>query len=80
MTDPPVIYSNFDHQLEPGAEALLQSGEKGSHSAWEFWGTLWYADGCYFEEIECYHQVMETLQSDTLMGVIQQANERWGRK
>lgn len=40
------IYSNFSHELEKETlERIKESGDFAQHSAWNFCGYIWFADG-----------------------------------
>ncbi len=71
-------YSNCDHQYEEGAEDKLRAGEVLQHSAWDFCGTVWFADNQFHEEVWQYHSIIKVVSDDTLQEVIAATNEEFG--
>jgi hypothetical protein len=73
------IMSNFDHQIEPGAEEQLKTGQNyGSYPGWNFHGTVWW-DGKKFNcKIMQYGSHTNTLEGDTLELIMEQACDKYG--
>ncbi len=71
-------YCNLDHTFEKGAEEKLRDGEVLQHSALDFCGTVWFADGQFHNEIWVYHSRVKVVSADTLPAVIEAVNEEFG--
>ena len=73
--------SNFDGSIDDGMEDKLKSGKfYGSHSAWNFCGTVWFnkADNRFYEEIWHYRSYQETFSGESLEKLMDKVNEEWG--
>ena len=73
--------TNFDHTIEDGFEDMLRAepGEVyGVHSAHNFNGRVWYADGRFFEEVWVYGTPRGTLTADTLKDLMALVNDEYG--
>ena len=72
-------YSNFDHVMPDGAEEVLRTGKVSmTHPGWDHYGTIWYADGQFHEAVMRYRAHVATISADTLQGVINGVNEKYG--
>lgn len=61
LTDLGRVMSNYDHTIEPWADERLRAGGcRGDHTAWDFFGIVWYADG-QFHEAVMVHQVLKAV-------------------
>ena len=74
------IYSNFDHSLNEEVEAVLKANERlfAQHSAWNFCGYVYYANGTWYDEVWRYNIPYETISGDTAFEVIQSTNAEFG--
>jgi len=73
--------SNCDHQIDEGAAEALQSDPgrvRGEHTAWNFWGAIYYADGQFHEEVWVHHSPRETVSAATLKELMRAVNDRYG--
>jgi len=72
------IMSNFDHVIEDGAEEKLKaSAVYGEYTAWNFWAAVWW-DGEFKAMIKQYRNHTNTLVSDTLQDIMDEASEYYG--
>jgi len=67
--------SNFDHSVDEGFEDDLRAGLRGTHSAWNFNGQVWYDpdEDVFKEEVWVYHQMVAVRSApdlETLMRVV----------
>lgn len=70
--------SNLDHSIDEGLEDDLRNGLVGTHSAWEFNGTVWFEDEMFHEEVWRYHFHIETVSAPTLRELMKEVNDRYG--
>lgn len=73
--------SNFDGVIDDGfADDLrAQPGRIfGRHSAWDFNGKVWFADGRFHEEVWCYGSPREIISADSLEELMKLANDKYG--
>jgi hypothetical protein len=73
-------YSNFDHEMQPGAEDRLKAGEIGAHSAYNFYGRLWHKDGLYHEEVWQRRCPLEVIIRPSLAELISDVNDKYGHE
>ena len=72
--------SNFDHSQDDGLEEDLRAGKRGTHSAWNFNGQVWYdpvAD-VFREDVWVHHAKMATLSAPTLDDLMRVVNDEFG--
>lgn len=74
------VMTNFDHSIEVGAEAALQAGSRGVHSARKFNGNVWFeeTDGLFHEVVHRYHVPVGHFAAPTLRELMQVVNDEWG--
>lgn len=71
--------SNYDHLIDEGlAEALKRGGVFGSHSAYDFYGKVWWYDGKFHEEVWRYNVPREIISADTLEELMKVVNDKYG--
>lgn len=66
------LMSNFDHTIEPDAEARLKEGRcTGQYSAWNFFGIVWWEEEAahFVCEVWINHQIAATAQAATLVAL-----------
>lgn len=76
-------YSNFDHVYEYGfkdTEKMIRenSDHYFSHSAWDFYGKIWFENGKFHEIVMRYHNVVDEIENEKLDDLIEEVNEKWG--
>ncbi len=72
------IMSNFDRGIEADAQEQLKAGGVyGEYTAWNFWAAVWW-DGEFKAMIKQYCNHVNTLASDTLQGIMDEASEYYG--
>lgn len=77
--DPPIpTMTNFDHTIEPDMDARLRAGERGQHSAQEFWGEVWFAEGVFYERVMRYHAEIDVVTACSLDELMESVNGRYG--
>ena len=77
------VYSNCDHVLDESVAARVAKGEGvGAHTAWNFFGSVWFdqESATFLEEVWRYKNPVALLKGETIKDVIEQANEKYGRK
>ena len=79
------IYSNNVHAFdvpEADIEKKLRADNElvGAHHAWNFYGKIWFADGLFREEVWQYRTPIEVVTSETLRGVIDAVNSKYGSR
>ncbi len=77
------VMTNFDHSIEPDAEARLKAGNfRGQHSAWDFCGLVWWDPeaGLFREVLFRYHCPIANVEAPTLAELMAKANEIGGSK
>ncbi len=74
--------SNSDGaKIREDMESLLKAGTHWvSHCAWDHWGAIWYAHGQFHERVMRYGAHIATISDQTLSGVVDEVNERFGRE
>ena len=75
------VYSNFDHRLNTKVFLKLKNNPnqfKAQHSAWNFFGYIWFDGIKWKEEIWTYHSLQEILEAEEIEDVIYEANEKYG--
>lgn len=72
--------SNFNRTVDPGMEEDLRAGMRGSHTAWNFFGEVWYdeGDGVFFEKISVGQVPCGIMAARALGELMREVNERWG--
>lgn len=50
------------------------------HGAWEFSGRVWFEDGQFHEEVRRYGTLRAVVSADTLEGLVEEVNDRFGRE
>ncbi len=75
-----VVYSNFDHEIKDNVVYELQRGDHwGEHTAWNFFGAIWFSSEKWHEIIMRHHVNVDMIIDDSIESVIEQANTRWGK-
>lgn len=80
LLDWPEEYSNFDH-THPGeeAEAAVRAGTHSiDHPAWGHYGTIWFEDGKFVEEVKRYGTIVGRMTGDSLQEVFDAVNDTYG--
>lgn len=73
------VMSNLDHTIDRKVAATLKLGGcYGIHSAWNFNGRVWFADGKWYEEPWRYQCPNEVISADSIEELMMQANEKYG--
>ena len=75
------IMSNFDHDIEKGAERKLKSGKFwGEYLAWNFNGTVFFnsKEKKFQCEIMQFHSHIDTLKADSLKEIMDIASVKYG--
>ena len=73
------IMSNFDHTINEDAEEKLKAGKVfGEYTAWNFFAFVWW-DGKFKAMIKQYIAHVNTLESNTLQGIMDEACKYYGR-
>lgn len=75
------VMSNFEHTVEEGAEeGLRTTGMWAGHTAWEFYGHVWYEESDrLFHEVACrYHVPVGHYAAETLRDLMQVVNDAHG--
>ena len=49
-----------------------------SHPAWDHWGSIWFEDGQFHEEVMVYGSVKKVISADTIEEVFNLVNEEFG--
>lgn len=72
--------SNFDHSVDDGLEDDLRAGMRGTHSAWNFNGQVWYDpdEQVFKEDVWVYHVKQATLSAPTLENLMRVVNDEFG--
>jgi hypothetical protein len=71
--------SNFDHSIDAGmGKRLREGGTRSEHSAWDFHGDVWFADGQFHEEVRTYHTYRGTFSAPTLSELMDAVNDEYG--
>lgn len=70
--------SNFDGRIDDGMKNALMDGEMGVHSAWNFYGSVYYQDGKFVEEVRVYGTLVDTVEADTLEELMETVNSKYG--
>lgn len=74
-----IIMSNFDHDIVNGAEEKLKPGDVwGEYTAWYFWAAVWWNGKKFKAMIKKYCEHVDTLESDSLQGIMDEACKRYG--
>ena len=71
--------SNFDHRIDEGFEEKLRTGEFwGSHTAWNFYGEVWFENDKFHEQIWVYRFPREVISANTLKELRDAVNDSYG--
>ena len=74
------IMSNFDHSIKDESEEKLKNGGVcGGYAAWNFHASVWY-DGKFKAKIMQFGSHTNTIESDSLQGIMDHACEYYGGK
>ena len=75
-----VVMTNLDHSVEEEAEEALRGGGRGTHSAWEFNGNVWFeeSDDLFHEVVHRHHIPVGHFAAPTLRDLMQVVNDEWG--
>jgi len=72
-------FTNFDHSIEDGIEDKLKTSKSSyCHSAYDYYGIVWFSDGQFHEEVWQYNIHMETISSSSLSELITKVTDKWG--
>lgn len=77
------IMSNFDHEIEKGAEENLKSNNiYGDYSGWDFHGTVWFdkINKVFKCQVMQYRSHMATIEGDNLSDIMKEVSDRFGYK
>ena len=82
LVDLGVRISNQDDELiESGTEERLRAGDcYCGHSAWEFYGLVWFGNGVFHEEVRRYRASVDHLTAPTLAELVDVVREKWGKR
>lgn len=73
------VMSNFDHVIEKDIEEKLREGNcYAGYPAWNFHGTVMYKDNKFICEIKRYGCLIDTIEAETLEGIMEEASNRYG--
>jgi len=74
-----VLMSNFDGEVEEGAEEELKAGSTwGEYTAWNFCTAVWW-DGSKFQAIiKQFHAHIDTIEADSLKEIMNKASGKYG--
>lgn len=74
-----VLMSNFDGEIEEGAEEKLKAGSTwGEYTALNFWAAVWW-DGSKFQAmIKQFHAHIDTIEADSLREIMDEASDKYG--
>ena len=78
MPNPYLGYSNFDRAWDDGAKERVEAGVRVTHSAWNFNGTIWKADGLYHEEVCRFGAVVAVHTNTDLEELVREVNDEYG--
>jgi len=80
MIENETIYSNFDHCLNKEVEKRMmeEPNESYTHCAWDFNAQVTFNGKVWKSEVWVYGSAVETFEGETVMDVINEANERYG--
>jgi hypothetical protein len=75
------VYSNFDHGLDTDVADRLaaEDGTAAEHCAWHFHGDVWREGTRWYNYIMRHQSHVATIEGDSCLDVIDQANDRFGR-
>lgn len=73
------VYSNCDHRLRAKIATRVRQGNCVSdHTALNFCGFIWKADGKFYEGVWVFNRHVETIEGRTLADVIAKTNAKYG--
>lgn len=73
------IYSNFDHDYHAPTIDLVRSGRVyAQHSAWDFCGRVWFADGIWCETVYVFGTPVATYCAPELADLIAHVIDKHG--
>ena len=71
--------SNFDRKINREVAGMLTAGRHfANYPAWEWHGTVWYADGQFHCQVMRYHQHVDTVSAETPEELQQVVSDKWG--
>ena len=74
------VMSNFDAEIEPTAEEELKACDcYGGYPAMNFWAEVWF-DGNFKAIVKQYCQHINTIESDSLRGIMNTASALYGNE
>ncbi len=75
------LMRNLDGFIDEDVAAILRENELlAEHHAWDFCGTVWFADGRWHEIVRVHHKVVASYSADTLPKLMELASAQHGRK
>lgn len=72
---------NLDHSIESEIKDALIKNEGTvfcEHTAWNFWGAVWFQDEKFHEEVMVYHSIKKIVSCDSLEELMCAVNEEFG--
>lgn len=72
------LMSNFDGEIDEEIAEQLKSGGKAGYPAWDFHGTVWWADGKYHCQIMQYRAHIDTVSAETPQTLMEECCARYG--
>ncbi len=74
-----VVYSNLEQQLwQVDADVIQVQKLMGQHTAWNYHGWVWHADGLWHNAIHVHHKHMVTYSAPDIIDVIRAAIADYG--
>ena len=75
------IMTNFDHTIEPDAEDRLKvGGVYGGYPGWHFYALVWWDAPLFKAMVKQYRTHVNTIEAESLQGIMDIACEYYGRK
>jgi len=72
------IMSNFNHEIEHGAEARLKNEKVcGNYAGWNFHGKIWF-DGMFKCQVKRYRVHVATIVGETLQEIMDNVSSEFG--
>lgn len=73
------IMSNYDHEIEDGAEERLKKEKVfGGYAGWNFWGEVWFEAGKFYCVVEVYKRQVATKTGNSLNEIMEKVGDEFG--
>jgi len=72
--------TNYDQSIDDGLAEALQASEEvfTAHYGSNFCGTVWFADGKFWEAVYVFHELQQVISAESLPDLMKAVNDKYG--